>query len=248
MVPTVDIAFIAAELDRLADEIERALEDRSEDVEPRFGVLRAGLQTLLSRLRSAEADSLAVSAIALRSVTGNAPDALLTHGMDLLSQLAALAGRLHLPRVALGVEELALPLACWLIRRGAELHRPEPAVNAAAALANVLHDPDALADLYALMREIVDGFSPQRIQEAAAGDPTHPWRVLLLERASVATRSLRPALMVEAFDLLGDQFPDVAPDFFREGMGQMEAQGYPQPVRETMERYYVRWSARQRLH
>jgi hypothetical protein len=31
-------------------------------------------------------------------------------------------------------------------------------------------------------------------------------------------------------------------------MGQMEALGYPQAVREVMERYYHLWCAGQRLH
>jgi hypothetical protein len=248
MLPPVDIGHIASELARLADEIERARDETSLGIEPRPEILRAGLGALLGTLSAAEADTLEASAQALRALTGKAPDALLDHGLDLLSRLAALAGRLHLPQTALAVEGLALPLACWLMRRGAELQHPGPVVNAAAALANGLHHPDDLAALYVLMGEVADGFSPALMQESDSGDPTRPWRVLLIDRAIVATRSHRPTLMVEAFDLLCEQLPEDAPDFFREGMGQLELLAYPQPVREIMERYYALWCAGQRLH
>jgi hypothetical protein len=104
-----------------------------------------------------------------------------------------------------------------------------------------------LAGLYALMTEMVEGMSPARIQDSG-NFPSRPWRVLLLNRAIVATRSQRPALMVAAFDSLVEHLPEDAPDFFREGMGQMEALQYPAPVRELMQRYYDRWCTGQRLH
>ncbi len=248
MLPPIDIGHIASELARLAEEIERAQEERAQAIEPRPEVLRAGLGALLGTLSAAEGDTLDASAQALQALTGKAPDALLDHGLDLLSRLSAVAGRLHLPQTALAVEALALPLACWLLRRGAELQHPGPVVNAAAALASGLHNPDDLAELYALIREVAEGFSQALIQESASDDPTRPWRVLLLDRAIVATRSHRPALMVEAFDLVCEQLPEDAPSFFRECMGQIEAPHYPQPVREVMERYYALWCAGQRLH
>jgi len=248
MLPPVDIRYIADESARLGDEIQRAADESSEPIDPRPEVLNTGLRNLLDALRDAEADTMAASAHALRERTGSEPDALLAHGIDLLSQLSGLAARLHQPQAAGGAERLTLPLACWLMRRGAELVFPEPVVNAAAALANGLHEPDDLAGLYAMMSEVVDGVSPLRMQDGEGADPSRPWRVLLLNRAIVATRSHRPALMVEAFQSVCEHLPDDAPGFFREGMGQTEALNYPQPVREVMERFYHLWCAGQRLH
>jgi hypothetical protein len=248
MLPPIDIGYIAAELARLADEIERARDEAAEGIEPRPEVLRAGLEDLLDALSGAETDQLGAAAPTLQTRTGKTPESLLDYGLDLISQLSALAGRLHMPQTARGVEGLALPLACWLLRRGAELQRPEPVVNAVAALANGLRDPDELAQLYALMREITEGFSPLCIQESAVHDLTRPWRVLVLNLAIVATRSHRPALMVEAFDRVCEHLPEDAPELFREGLGQMDALGYPAPVREVMERYYALCCAGQRLH
>jgi hypothetical protein len=248
MLPSVDIRYIAQELARLGEEIQRAADESGDAIDPGPEVLNAGLRNLLDALADAEADTMAASAHALRERTGSEPDALLSHGIDLLSQLSALAMRLRQPQTAGGVERLTLPVACWLMRRGAELLFPEPVVNAAAALANGLHEPDDLAGLYVLMSEVVDGVSPLRMQEVDDADPSRPWRVLLLNRAIVATRSHRPALMVEAFQAVCEHLPDEAPAFFREGMGQMAALDYPQPVREVMERFFYRWCAGQRLH
>jgi hypothetical protein len=72
--------------------------------------------------------------------------------------------------------------------------------------------------------------------------------VFLLNKAIVATRSHQPALMDEAFDALADQLPEEAPDFFREGMGQMDALDYPAEVRAVMERWYEQWCSKRVLH
>ncbi len=248
MLPPVDIGSIAEEAIRLGEEVARAAEESGEPIEPRPEVLNTALRNLLDALGDAEADTLAASAHALRERTGSEPGALLAHGIDLLSQLSGLATRLNQPQTAAALERLTLPLACWLMRRGAELVFPEPVVNAAAALANTLREPDDLAALYGLMSEVVDGVSPLRRQDAEGADPSRPWRVLLLNRAIVATRSHRPALMTEAFNAVVEQLPDDAPAFFREGMGQMEALNYPQPVLEVMEQFFYLWSTNQRLH
>lgn len=248
MLPPVDVAYIADELDRLGEEIQRAFEESVAPVEPHPDIPLLGLQQLLDALRSAEAETPDASALALRNQTGGEPEVLLDHGLELLSQLSDVAERLGLPQSARAVERLSLPLACWLLRRGSELPHPEQVVNAAAALANSLREPDELAGLYALMSEVVNGVSPQEIHRVDDPSPARPWRVLLLNRAIVATRSHRPALMTEAFDAVIEHLPEDAPEFFREGMGQMEALNYPTPVREVMQRYYERWCSGQRLH
>ena len=247
MLPPVDIHHISHELARLGEHLQRAYDERpgALDFGPRF--LLDGLGDLLDTLSDTAANTPAESARALHAATGGTPDALLAHGLDLLAQLADQAEHLNLPRTAGGLEQLSLALTCWMLRLGAELDRPEFVVNATAGLANTLHATEDLAGLYALMTELVEGMSPARIQEPG-NLPSRPWRILLLNRAIVATRSQRPALMVAAFDSLVEHLPEDAPDFFREGMGQMETLRYPAPVRELMQRYYDRWCTGQRLH
>jgi hypothetical protein len=252
MLPPVDIRYMAQEVARLAEEVQRLAEESGEAVEPHPEVLTDGLADLLEALAAGDSPGPSDSGPTLGARLGGESDGLLAHGLDLLSQLARLAGRLNQPHTARAIETLSLPLACWLLRRGAELSNLEPVVNAAAALANSLRAPDDLAALYALMSEVVDGVSPLGTQETEAdrrvSSASRPWRVLLLNRAIVATRSHRPNLMVEAFQAVCEHLPEDAPSFFREGMGQMEALNYPQPVRDIMDRYYNLWCAGQRLH
>jgi hypothetical protein len=248
MLPKIDLSEIADELTRLGDEIQRAFDDSEQTVEPAPQVPLSGLAQLLDTVRASNAVSPDASAQALRAATGAEPEALLDHGLGLLRQLAEVARGLGLDGQAQAVEEQTVPFACWMLRRGSELQRPEEVINALATLANRLQEPDELAELYGLMGEIAEGIGADRIQGMDAADPTDPWLLLLINRGIVATRSHQPALMEEAFRAIGEQLPEHAPHFFREGMGQMDALNYPPHVREVVQRYFDRWCSGQRLH
>ncbi|WP_373507692.1 hypothetical protein [Thiocapsa sp.] len=248
MLPKIDLSDIADELTRLGDEIQRAFDESEQTVEPAPQVLLSGLEQLLDRVRASDSESPGASAQAIRAATGAEPDALLDHGLGLLRQLGDVARRLNQESQAQAVEVLAVPFACWMLRRGGELQHPEEVVNALATLANRLRQPEELAELYGLMDEIAEGIGADRIQGMDPTDPTDPWLVLLINRGIVATRSHQPALMEAAFKTIGEQLPDHAPYFFREGMGQMAALDYPPHVREVMQRYFDQWCSGQRLH
>lgn len=244
MLPQIDISRIAEDLDRLSDEIQDAYEAgyRDKDTEPK--TLANALRETLHALERCQ-DLPAGSEDPLR---GKHLNALTDHGLDLLGRLAASADRLQLPDQARGIEALALPFACCAARCGAEIASPSLVINAAAALANQLKRPEQLEALYGLMTEIVDAVSPRITAEIGSDDPDRPWRVLLLNRAIVATRSHQPRLMEEAFDAIADQLPDDAPQFFRQGMEQIEALDYPEQVRTVMTRYHRNWRTRRTLH
>ncbi|AFL73183.1 hypothetical protein Thivi_1153 [Thiocystis violascens DSM 198] len=248
MLPPIDMSYIADQLVESGDEILRAFDESETPIEPNPRVILIGLERLFDLIRAAEQDTLEESARALRDATGSEPAVLLDHGIALLIQLAELARRLNLPPQARALERLTLPFCCWLLRRGGELSHPEPVINATAELANSLREPDQLVELFGLMREIIDGIGLERALESETTNPARPWRVLLLNRAIVATRSHQPALMEEAFADVVEHLPEDAPDFFREGIGQMEARNYPAQVREVMQRYFDRWCTGQRLH
>ncbi|WP_296806229.1 hypothetical protein [Thiocapsa sp.] len=248
MLPKVDLSDIADELTRLGDEIQRVYDDSEQAVEPAPQVSLNGLAHLLDAVRAGEAEPRGEPAQVLRPVTGAEPDVLLEHGLGLLRQLSEVARRLNLESQAQAVEVLAVPFACWMLRRGGELQHPQDVVNALAALADRVSQPEELAELYGLMGEIAEGIGADRIHGMDPSDPTDPWLVLLINRGIVATRSQQPALMEEAFNAIGEQLPEHAPYFFREGMGQMEALNYPTHVREVMQRYFEKWCSGQRLH
>jgi len=247
MIPPVDIAHIVRETRRLCARLDDGPGEPA--AEPTQGPsapcreLQLGLAALerFGAGAGAPAPPLEGANAGEISRVGNAC-------IERLAHLSGLAGRRHPSQLARRIERLTLPLACWIIRRGGELTQLAPIVNAASALANATRDPDALAALYELMSEVADGLSPEVTRPSGPPDPAHPWRVLLLNRAIVATRSHRPDLMEAAFKAIIDVLPADAPRFFREAMGQMEALNYPPEVRAVVERYASAWRTPHVLH
>ncbi|NEV64810.1 hypothetical protein G3446_23570 [Thiorhodococcus minor] len=246
--PPIDISYIADRLDDISDDLEHAYDEALDAEGPEPRVLLEGMRRLIDTMRAADAGPPAQFSERLQKSTGSDPEVLLEHGLRLLTQLSDLAAQLNLPHHAEHVEQLCLPLACWLLRRGAELQHPEPVVNAAAHIANGLKSPTELAELFGLLSEVMNGIGIERALELESSSPERPWRVLLLNRAIVATRSHQPALMEEAFQSVVEHLREDAPDFFREGMGQMESLDYPLQVREVMQRYFDVWCVGQKLH
>lgn len=249
MLPPVDISYIADELQRHAEKLGEAFEDGDTKLESDPRALNRALQDLLDSLRRLD-DEEPPAEYPNRNPHAGVKDihTLGDYGIDMLGQLAALAGRLHQPQRVRGIEELALPLACWIARRGGELGDLGPVVNGAASVANSLKQPGDLGRLYGLLTEVVNAVNPQISQDTESTDPTRPWGILLLNRAIVATRSHQPALMEEAFEALVEHLPDAAPGFFREGMEQMEALNYPTRVRVVVKSYYEQWCGQRILH
>ncbi|MGQ9659527.1 MAG: hypothetical protein ACUVQI_06565 [Thermochromatium sp.] len=248
MLPPIDINHIAQHLNELGEELQRVSEESSEPIEPTPRALLMGLERLLDVLHDAEGGLPTDFAPRIRRATGSDPELVLEHGLHLIVQLSELAQRLNLPTQAQALEQLTIPLSLWMLRRGCELSYPEPVVNALARLANTLHHPELLVELYGIMSEIMDAIGPERALEREADNPACPWRVLLINRAIVATRTRQPVLMEAAFQTIVEHLPEEAPDFFREGMGQMETLDYPPQAREVMQRYFEIWCSGQRLH
>lgn len=248
MLPPIDIGYIAQCLNELGEELQHVNDEWPEPMAPTPRTLCAGLNTLLDILYAADETSGAEFTRQIQQATGADPERMLEHGLRLIVQLTELAQRLQRPTQAQAVERLALPLSVWMLRRGCELSHPEPVVNALAHLANRLRQPEALIELYGLMSEIMDAIGIERALEWERDHPKRPWRVLLINRAIVATRTRQPTLMETAFQTIVEHLPEEAPSFFREGMGQMEAGDYPPPARAVMQRYFETWSAEQRLH
>jgi hypothetical protein len=225
---------------RLRDACDESPASELEDSEGLSEALLNVLDALRQRAHSPDSEELSQTEPRL----GDLGD----HGIDLLARLADLARRVKLEADAEMLEGLTLPLACCVARAGGELSRIGPVVNAAAALANTLRDPKELTELYRLTDDVAQAVS-MRITEAPPGsDDGRAWRVLVLNRAIIATRSQQPPLMEAAFDALLEALPADAPGFFREGVEQMDALNYPPAVRVVMQRYYDAWGVDRRLH
>lgn len=234
-IPPVDLGHLVDRTRELRARVAEAWDDEGHGGGG-LEVVAAGIDHLLARVQRlddpAGQNGERLTAAELRDLA--------SLGLGLYAQLAALARRLGLERDALAIEGLTVPFSVLVARRGAELSSLETLVDALAALANALSDPGELAQLFALMGEIVNAVSPAISQDLDRASPRRPWRVLLLNRAIVATRSHRPALMTTAFDAVVDHLPEDAARFFEEGMAQMDALDYPPHVRAVMERYYLR--------
>ena len=171
------------------------------------------------------------------------------YGLNMLSELSRLSIDLGLDGKIERLEQLALSLGLWVARQNGELSSVELVVNGIARIANQSQEQLELERLFYVMGEILDAVSPVdasgQVYENVMSNPRH---LLLLNRAIVATRTHLPQLMETAFAEIVDHLPDAAPGFFSEGMEQVRIQGYPDEVRELIERYYREYPPISTLH
>ena len=163
-------------------------------------------------------------------------------GQQLLDDLLQWHQQLKINEGAAALRDLAVPFSLWLVEHGARLIQLETLVNQLAELANSSRDPAVLAELDSVVSTLIGGIDGNAQGEPDNSNPQRPWRVLLLNHAIVATRTLDPERITAAFDRLAKYLPDDAPAFFTRGMGQLDSMGYPDPVRDIMERYYLMWN------
>jgi hypothetical protein len=243
-IPPVDLAYVQEQFSELSGDLLEAWEDdryEADSLTP--PALHQAMHQLLDVLRSctdATGDPADPEAPRELRILGE-------HGLQLLSELSRHADRLGMGRQARGLRDLCLPFALWILRCDGAFASWEPVVDAVAELANRLSEPDDLARLYGHLDDLVEAGNPT-VTQASQRPATRAWRILLLNRAIVATRSHRPDLMERAFRAVVDWLPHDAPGFFEEAMEQMDVIGYPTPVRTVVEAYYRELCGQRTLH
>jgi len=143
---------------------------------------------------------------------------------------------------------LSLPISLWVARHGGKLSQIDMLVNSLAGYANEITEPHLLEDLVVVIKEVIDACDNDISQDVEQTNMMRPWRVLNLNYGIVATRSHNPQLIEQAYDSLVKNLPQDARQFFKEGMQQMDIIGYPDDVREVVERYNKMWGAEGMLH
>jgi hypothetical protein len=143
---------------------------------------------------------------------------------------------------------LSVPVSLWVARHGGKLSQIDMLVNSLAGYANELTEPHMLADLAAVIKEVIDACDNEIRRDIDQSNMMRPWRVLNLNYGIVATRSHQPELIEQAYDALIENLPQDARQFFKEGKQQMELIGYPEEVREVVERYNNMWGSESSLH
>ena len=241
--PPVDLPFLREQFRDLATQLGEAWESSGLSVDETDdpAVLRDAMSQLVGILEQVSGDKPEAQ------VNGAELNTLGEYGLHLLDELATLADQLDQPATATEIQQLCLPFAVWMARQGAEIRNLAPVVNGLAHFANQASQPQAMAALYGYCCELVDAASPA-CEEYQTGEAHQPWRLLLINRAIVATRSHNPELMEPAFDAIVECLPHEAQRFFAEGMEQMAVIDYPTPVRDLVRRYYLAHTQRRLLH
>ena len=143
---------------------------------------------------------------------------------------------------------LSVPVSLWVARHGGKLSQIDMLVNSLAGFANEIIEPHMLADLAGVIKEVVDACDDTIRLDVEQTNMMRPWRILNLNYGIVATRSHQPELIEQAYDALVKNLPQDARQFFKEGMQQMDIIGYPEEVREVVERYNNMWGSESSLH
>jgi hypothetical protein len=143
---------------------------------------------------------------------------------------------------------LSLPISLWIARRGGKLSQIDMVVNSLAGYANEVEESHLLAELAGTIKEVVDACDDNISKDLEQTNMMRPWRILNLNYGIVATRSHQPELIEQAYDALVKNLPQDARGFFKEGLQQMDIVGYPDEVREVVERYNKMWGTDSVLH
>ena len=159
-------------------------------------------------------------------------------GLQVIHTLNHWAVHLQLKEAADELEELTLAMALWCARQHCQISTLEPLVDAVSDFANRQSEAEIMSALTSVVGEIIDAIQPEIKADEDKSEPHRPWRLLNFNYGIIATRSLQPAIMEEAFENIIQRFPDDAAEFFHEGMEQMQAIDYPDYVRSVMEKYY----------
>jgi len=170
-----------------------------------------------------------------------------SHGLTLILKMVDLLQTLDLPHKRQEVEQIALIFATWIMQYDGKINLLEPIVNAFAQAANSLSSKESLAALSDIMSEVVLACSEDIKQDFDSANLYRPWRLLLINRGIVSTRTYKPHLMIAAFDDLIRYLPQDASGFFAEGLIEMEDKNYPPTVKDLLQEYSLRVST-VRLH
>jgi hypothetical protein len=165
------------------------------------------------------------------------------HGLDLLDRLAYQLLVLEVMEYRETMALIFASIGVWLARQGAMLENLEGIADGFGRITNGLNDQQELAEIFQLMEEVADAASEKLGRDEDTSNPYRPWRVLNLNAAIAATRSLDPQLMEQAFENLGRRLPQDIAGFLADGKRQMLMQDVPEDVRAVIGRYADRWPA-----
>ena len=136
---------------------------------------------------------------------------------------------------------LYLGLNYWLVQKKLEIVKAPHFTNELAQFANRCHDQTILKQLCDMLPGFIEALPAAIKHDTKIFNPSHPWRVIHINYAIIATRSHDPRRMAKAYQALVEQLPHEAQSFFDEGMRQMQKIDYPEHVKTVMAQYHALW-------
>lgn len=212
--------------------------------------LQAAMDQAIDVMARAEADSSVKKSLSAESVGLLEKKDISQIGQYALDQLEAMVTSVQNKTGQQNREliRLSMLVTLWIARQGGKLSHIDMVVNSLAGYANEIKEPHMLIELVGIIREIIDACDDNIRQDLEQTNMMRPWRVLNLNYGIVATRSHQPELIEQSYDALIKNLPQDARQFFKEGLQQMDIVGYPDEVREVVERYNKSWGAESVLH
>ncbi len=159
------------------------------------------------------------------------------YALALLDEISSVAANRGMQSAMLQLHRLSIPVVLWVHRHSGKINKLDIIVNAVATYANELTQAEQLEQLCMVVSKAVHCTADEIKQDLEATNPMRPWRILNLNWGIVATRSHNTGLMEQVFEQLIKNISADAKGFFQEGMQQMDIVGYPDHVREVMEKY-----------
>lgn len=212
--------------------------------------LLAAMDQAIDVMARADADSVVekdMSAESLGALTAEDINKIGHYALDLLEGMVSYVQN-KTGEQNRDILRLSLPISLWIARHGGKLSQIDMLVNSLAGYANEISDNHMLAELAAVMKEIIDACDDEIRRDIEQTNMMRPWRILNLNYGIVATRSYQPELIEQAYDSLIKNLPQDARQFFKEGLQQMDIVGYPDTVRDVVERYNKMWGSESVLH
>ncbi|MCW9013548.1 MAG: hypothetical protein OQL06_07170 [Gammaproteobacteria bacterium] len=205
----------------------------------------AAMESTIEIMQRADADK---SSSSIAPLTEADVSQIGDYALNLLDEISIIAANKGLQSEMLMLHRLSLPVALWLASHGGKINKLDIVVNAVASYANELKQSDELIILCDAINRIISSVSDDIRQDIEATNPMRPWRILNLNWGIVATRSHSAEVMEQVFEQLVKNIPADARQFFQEGMQQMDIIGYPDHVRDVMEKYSKLWGDEDSLH
>lgn len=159
------------------------------------------------------------------------------YALNLLDEISVSCASRGMQDQMLELHRLSLSIVHWLKMHNGKVLKLDIVVNAIASYANTIKDNKQLEVLCAVIENTIEVTDESIKKDVEATNPMRPWRILNLNWGIVATRTHNPQMMRHVFEQLIKNIPDDSQQFFNEGMQQMDIVGYPDAVREVMQKY-----------